>query len=263
MGQFTRRSITPLLALLSATGAAWGQSGGTTATLTYGHYDLDTAPDRDVASLLLSRAVSDQTRLSLEVVNTSREEDASFASFGLRQDFGGGTALSFNVGVSNSDLGVFPENRLVLGYEYTTPPEQGYVFRSAVEFSDFAMDAESYALRGEAVRYFPPAANGRYLVGQIGGTVVLSEPGSEVGWELSLAGTVVTPQGWSYGLAASTGSIGYEGALSMPVDNDFVAFRPLVSYSLSDNAEIVGRGEIVDSDDYEIRGLSVSVIFDF
>jgi YaiO family outer membrane protein len=167
------------------------------------------------------------------------------------------------VGGSDSDLGIYPEWTLSIGYEYVTPPESGMIYRVGLSYAEFANDTETTTLSGELVRYFPAFSDGSYLVGQLGGRVVASEPGSEMGWDTSGALTYVQPGGWSVGLAAGMGTIDYQPFAAAPVNNNFVSIRPFVSREFAPGQGIILSVEYVDTDTYDISGMSIGLKFDF
>jgi YaiO family outer membrane protein len=258
------RTVCGMAMVLVFSGTAMANAQDTTVQLTFGHLDVDNGfPDRDYASLFLRQSVSSSIDLLFEAATQSREEDASFVSFGGAFDIGGGSTVSATLGASNSDLGIYPEWMVSLGYEHVGPASTGMIYRAGLSFANYANNTESTMLTGEVVRYFPPNADGSFIVGQIGGSLVSSDPGSEIGWSANAAVTYVQPAGWSAGLAASTGTIGYEPAMAMPINNDFWALRPFVTWSFNPGAEVILSLEYVDTDAYDISGMSLGLKFDF
>jgi YaiO family outer membrane protein len=255
-----------MLALpLAFSGAAFSEEPmNRTAQLTFGALDYDNGfPDRNYVNLLVQSSVSSDTTLLFDAAYQTGEEDAAFGAVGLSHSIGGGSSVSASVGGSNSDLGVYPELFVDLGYEHVTPPATGLIYRTGISYSDYANDTEALVLRGELVKYFPPLVSGSYFVGQIGGNVTDSNPGSDLGWEVGAAGTMVLPGGWSYGLAASTGTASYELSQTSPIENDFVAVRPFITRTLGSGIEVIARGEFVDTEDYDIRGVSLGLKMGF
>ncbi|MDG4648925.1 YaiO family outer membrane beta-barrel protein [Roseibacterium sp. SDUM158017] len=254
----------PAAALFLGVCAGAAAAQDSSLQLTFGHLDVDSGlSDRDYASAFLRHGVSSGTELLFEVATQSREEDASFLSFGAAVDIGGGSSVSVSLGGSDSDLGIYPEWTVALGYEFVTPPATGLVYRAGLSYADYANGTESTTLSGEAVKFFPAFADGSFLVGQVGGSLVSSEPGSETGWSATAAVTYVQPGSWSVGLSASTGTIGYEPFNASPVENDFVALRPFVSFNASEATEIIVSAEYVDTETFDISGVALGLKLDF
>lgn len=257
-------AATLAVALLGSASAAAAQDGGS-VTVTFGALDVDGGglPDRQSAALLLTQPVSSETTLRFEIAAQAREEDAQFFGFGVRQELGGGSSLDLSASVSNSSEGIYPERALTLGYEFVTPPETGLVYRASLGYADFAADRTSLTARGEVVRFFPANPDGSFFVGQLGAVAVQSQPGAEIGYEVNAAGTLVRPDGWSFGLALATGTIGYEAFPGTDVANDFYSVRPFVSRRFDNGTEVTLGLEYVEAETFSLMGGSLGVKLDF
>ena len=242
---------------LAAQGAAAQENF---ARLTFGQLNVDSGlADRSVASLYVQQSVSPATDLQFELATQSREEDASYLSAGAKTEVGNGVSLNFSIAGSDSDQGIYPERMIGAGVEYVAPAETGLVYRLETTYAEYGNDTESTALTGEVVKFFPAFEDGSYLVGQLGGTAVLTDPGGETGGEFKTALTYVMPSKWSVGLSASTGTIGYEAFTGAPVRNDFVALRPFATWQVSETTEVILNTEFVDTDAYDITGVSIGL----
>jgi YaiO family outer membrane protein len=265
MTRATRFSqIHSVLALVSLLGINAAAAQNSTVQLTFGTLDVDGGlDDRDYASLFLRQAVGPTTDLLMELATQSREENATFLSVGAALDLGAGSTLSFTLGGSDSDLGIYPEWSATAGYEYQAPATTGMVYRGRLVYADYAQGTESATLGAEAVRYFPANAAGGFFVGQLGGDFVSSEPGSETGWVANAAITYVQPSAWSIGMAVSTGTISYEPFMGAPVNNDFMAVRPFFAWEAIEGTEVLLRAEYVPTESFDLSGLSLGFKVDF
>jgi hypothetical protein len=43
------------------------------------------------------------------------------------------------------------------------------------------------------------------------------------------------------------------------VNNDYTSFKPFVSYRFTEKAEVILRGEFVDTDLYDLEGASIGI----
>lgn len=242
-------------------GAAGAQGN---VLLTFGALDASgAAVDRSYASLAASMGLGRAATLHFELAAQSREEDAGYVALGLSRDFGGGSSAKLLIGTSDSALGIYPELAVDASYQFDTGPGIGRLYRLGVAYGDYAPGNTSTRLSGEVVQYFPPRADGSYFVGQLGGALTLADPGSELGWEVSAVGTLVRPGGTALGLELAAGSMAYDLIPAIPVTNNFYAVRPFVSFSVTDRAEIILRGEYINSDLYDLSGASLGVKLGF
>lgn len=104
-------------------------------------------------------------------------------------------------------------------------------------------------------------ANGSFVVTQLGATVTEPSGSADIGYDVAAVATLVAPGGLSVGAEVGFGRISYDLAPLSEVNNDYTAFKPFVSYRFSDKAEVILRGEFVDTDLYDLEGASIGIRF--
>jgi hypothetical protein len=227
--------------------------------LTFGHIDLSAGyADRDFVGLNSRFAINSNTALLFDLTRQDREEDVTSVGVGAEFSVGAGKLRAI-FETSNSDLGTAPDQKYTLGYRYDAGPATGMIYDVEVSRAEFAGDISSSTLRGELVKYFPPGPGGSYLIGQLRAAVTDASGNADLGYDVAAVATVVTPSGLNIGAEIGFGKIAYDLAPLAPVNNDYTAFKPFVSYRFTDNAEVILRGEFVDADLYELKGASLGI----
>lgn len=227
--------------------------------LTYGSIDLS-APysDREYLGLNSRFVINSGTAFLFDVTLQDREENVT--SIGIGADFAIGSGrLRAIVEASNSDLGTAPDWKYTLGYRYDAGPASGMIYDFELSRAEYQGGIASNTLKGELVKYFPPGPGGSYLITQLRAAVTDSSGNSDLGYDVAAVATVVTPAGLNIGAEIGLGRISYDLAPLASVNNDYTAFKPFVSYRVSDKAEIILRGEYVDSDLYDLKGASLGL----
>ncbi|WP_149588521.1 hypothetical protein [Tabrizicola flagellatus] len=245
-------------ALLPVGFAAQAQDGGF-VQLTYGALNASNGySDRDYIGLNSRFAVSSGLSILFDLSQQDREENVT--SVGVGAEFAAGAgALRFMVESSNSDLGTAPDWKYALGYRYNAGADRGLIYDFEVSRANYEGDIDATSLRGEMVKYFPANANGSYLVTQLSASVTDSSGAADLGYDIAGVATLVTAGGLNVGAELAFGKIAYDLAPLAPVNNDYTAFRPFVSYRFSGNAEVILRGEYIDTELYDLQGASIGI----
>lgn len=225
--------------------------------LTYGSIDATNGfSDRDYIGFNSRFALNSGTAILLDIARQDREEKVTSIGVGAEISAGAGS-LRFVVEHSNSDLGTAPDWKYALGYRYNSGSSTIYDFE--LSRSNYEGSIESTTLRGEVIKYFPEMANGSYIVTQLGAGVTESSGAADMGYDVALVATLVTPGGLNVGAELGFGQIAYDLAPLAPVNNDYTSFKPFVSYRFSEKAEVILRGEFVDTDLYDLEGASIGI----
>jgi hypothetical protein len=238
-------------------GLAAQAQDGSFVLLTYGSTNASNGySDRDVTSLNSRFGLSSNTALILDLTRQSREENV--LSLGVGAEFSAGPgSVRFIVEHSNSDLGVAPENEYTLGYRYNAGADAGMIYDFEISRATYVSNIEATSFRGEMVKYYPEMASGSYLVTQLSAGVTDSSGNADIGYDVAGVATLVTQGGLNVGAEVGFGQIAYDLAPLTPVNNDYTAFKPFVSYRMSEKAEVILRGEFVDTDLYNLEGASL------
>ena len=160
---------------------------------------------------------------------------------------------------SDSDLGTAPDRKYALGYRYDAGPATGMIYDLELSRAEYAGDINATTLRGEAVKYYPPGPGGAYIIGQLRAAVTRPSGNADLGYDVAGVATIVTPGGLNIGAEIGFGKISYDLAPLAAMNNGYTAFKPFVSYRISDTAEVILRGEFVNSDLYELQGASIGI----
>lgn len=254
----TNRQAFVLAAFVSFGFAANAQDAGY-AQLTYGSINLSSGySDREYVGLNSRFVVNSSTALLFDLTVQNREEDV--ASVGVGADFSIGSGkLRAIFETSNSDLGTAPDRKFTVGYRYDAGPATGMIYDVELSRAEYAGNITSNTLRGELVKYYSPGPGGSYIIGQLRGAVTDTSGNADLGYDVAVVATVVTPSGLNIGAEIGFGKIAYDLAPLAPVNNGYTAFKPFVSYRVSEKAEIILRGEFVDADLYELKGASLGI----
>jgi hypothetical protein len=225
--------------------------------LTYGSINATNGySDRGYLGLNSRFVMSSGTAILLDLSTQDREEKVT--SIGVGAEFSAGSgSLRFVVEHSNSDLGTAPDWKYALGYRYNSGASTIYDFE--VNRASYEGDIESTSLRGEVIKYFPEMANGSYIVTQLSAGVTESTGDADMGYDIAAVATLVTKGGLNIGAEIGVGQIAYDLAPLAPVNNDYTSFKPFVSYRFSEKAEVILRGEFVDTDLYDLEGASIGI----
>jgi hypothetical protein len=254
----TNKQALLLAAFVSFGFAANAQDTGF-AQLTFGSIDLTGGlSDRDFVGLNSRFVVNSGTALLFDLTVQDREENVTSVAVGADFSIGSGRLRAIYE-TSNSDLGTAPDSKFTLGYRYDAGPATGMIYDVEVSRAEYAGDISSNTVRAELVKYFQPGPGGSFLIGQLRGAVTDSSGNADLGYDVAVVATVVTPSGLNVGAEIGFGQIAYDLAPLAPVNNDYTAFKPFVSYRLSDRAEVILRGEFVDADLYELKGASLGI----
>ncbi len=227
--------------------------------LTYGTIDVTNGySDRNYVGLNSRFVMSSGTAILLDISAQDREENVTSVGIGAEVSAGPGR-LRFSIEHSNSDLGAAPDWKYALGYRYNSGPSTILDFEiSRVKYEG---DISATSLRGEVVRYFPEMSNGSYIVAQLRAAVTEPSGAADTGYDVAAVATLITKGGLNIGAEIGFGQISYDLAPLAPVNNDYTAFKPFLSYRLSDNAEVILRGEFVNTDLYDLTGASIGIKF--
>lgn len=237
--------------------AAQAQDAGF-VQLTYGSLKVSNGySDRDFIGLNSKFALSENTSLLFDLSRQDREENVTSIAVGAEFNAGPG-ALRFVVEGSNSDLGTAPDRKYTLGYRYTGDPSTGMVYDFEISRAEYDGNIDATTLRGELIKYYPEGANGSYLVTQLSASVTEPSGAADMGYDVAGVATLVTGN-LNVGAELGFGKITYDLAPLAPVNNDYTAFKPFVSYRFGGNAEVILRGEFVDTDLYDLEGASLGI----
>lgn len=222
--------------------------------LTYGSIDATNGfSDRDYIGLNSRFVLNSGTAILMDITKQDREEKVTSISLGAEFSAGSGS-LRFVVDHSNSDLGIAPDWKYALGYRYNADASTIYDFE--LSRSNYEGDIEATSLRGEMVKYHPEMANGSYFVTQLSAAIIDNSGSADMGYDVAAVGTLVSGR-LNVGAELGFGQIAYDLAPLAPVNNDYTSFKPFVSYRFSDTAEVILRGEFVDTDLYDLEGASI------
>ncbi|MFN5995961.1 MAG: hypothetical protein ACK47C_02915 [Paracoccaceae bacterium] len=237
--------------------AAQAQEAGF-VQLTYGSLKATNGySDRDFIGLNSKFALSENTSLLFDLSRQDREENVTSIAVGAEFNAGPG-ALRFIVEGSNSDLGTAPDRKYTLGYRYTGDPSTGMVYDFEISRAEYAGNIDATTLRGELIKYYPEGANGSFLVTQLSASVTEPSGAADMGYDVAGVATLVAGN-LNVGAELGFGKITYDLAPLAPVNNDYTAFKPFVSYRFGGNAEVILRGEFVDTDLYDLEGASLGI----
>ncbi|MCU0902477.1 MAG: hypothetical protein MUE83_01200 [Tabrizicola sp.] len=254
----TNKQTLLLAAFVSFGFAANAQDAGF-AQLTFGSIDLSNGySDREYVGLNSRFVLSSSTALLFDLTVQDREENVTSVAVGADFTIGSGKLRAIYE-TSNSNLGTAPDRKFTLGYRYDAGPATGMIYDVEVSRAEYAGNISSNTLRGELVKYFQPGAGGSFLIGQLRGAVTESSGNADLGYDVAAVATVVTPGGLNIGAEIGFGQIAYDLAPLAPVNNDYTAFKPFVSYRVTDSTEVILRGEFVDADLYELKGASIGI----
>lgn len=252
----TIRQVLLVGAMLPIGAVANAQDAGF-VQLTYGSIDATNGfSDRDYLGLNSRFVMGSGTAILLDISRQDREEKVTSVGVGAEFSAGAGS-LRFVIEHSNSDLGTAPDRKYALGYRYNAGASTIYDFE--ISRANYEGDVEATSLRGEVVKYFPEMANGSYIVTQLSAGVTDSGGAADMGYDIAAVATLVTKGGLNIGAEIGVGQIAYDLAPLAPVNNDYTSFKPFVSYRFSDNAEVILRGEFVDTDLYDLEGASIGL----
>lgn len=255
------RTVTQALlvgAVLSFGAAVQAQDAGF-IQLTYGSINASNGySDRDFIGLNSRFAISSGTSILLDISRQDREEKVTSIGVGAEFSTGPGS-LRFMVESSNSDLGTAPDWKYALGYRYNAGANSGMIYDFEVSRAKYEGGIDATSLRGEMIKYFPANANGSYVVTQLSASVTESSGNSDLGYDVAGVATLVTQGGLNIGAELGFGKIAYDLAPLAPVNNDYTAFKPFVSYRFAGNAEVILRGEFVNTELYDLEGASIGI----
>ena len=260
-----KKPYTVLLAMLVGSAAQAQESAfveGNTI-LTLGSYDLNQGqPDRDVFGAQGNYFRNDGLGLHFDIAGLSSDvEDTAYLGFGVSTEIGPDLRAKAMIGGSGSDFGYFPEVFVDGELEKDFGSDRGIVLRGGLSYSKYNSNTEEARLRGQAVRYGKPNAGGGYFVQQAELSVASSLDSGTTGGEASAAFTYISQQGWNAGLGIAAGRIAYDQQLGEAVENDFWAVRPNLGYRVSNRAEVFLRAEYVDTELYDLRGVTLGLNF--
>ena len=222
--------------------------------------------DRWFLGLAANAYYSSGLGLHIDTSYIDREENAGFFAAGVSTKLTPRIRAKIMGGTSSSNEGILPEIYARGELAITSEPELGLVLRPSLTYRSFRNGVDEGTGQIEIVRYFRPFANGGFAVGQIGASGTFSDPGSNFGYELSAGATYVAPNIGTIGATAVAGNMAYDSVLgpsSLSVDNGFIGIRPVASYYLGENAELIARGEIMFTDFYDLFGGSIGIKFNF
>lgn len=257
MSRLTTRALV-IGALLPFGLAAHAQESGF-VQLTYGAINVtDGYEDRTFTGLNSKFALNDSVAILFDLTRQNREENVTSYALGVEFSAGAGAARVM-VEASNSDLGTAPDRKYALGYRYDTGPATGIIYDIELSRAEYINDITSTTLRGEMIKYFQPGANGSYFITQLRAAVTEPSGAADTGYDLAGVVTLVTPGGVNVGAELGLGQITYDNAPLTAVNNDYTAFKPFVSYRFTDNAEVILRGEFVNTDLYDLQGASLGI----
>ena len=257
MSRFIKQALV-LGAVLPFGLAAHAQDAGF-VQLTYGAINASNGyEDRTFTGLNSKFALSDSTSILFDLTRQNREENVTSYALGVEFSAGPG-AVRVIVEGSNSDLGTAPDRKYALGYRYDAGPATGMIYDFELSRAEYINDITSTTLRGEMIKYFPPAPGGTYVITQLRAAVTEPSGAADMGYDVAGVVTVVTPGGINVGAELGFGQITYDLAPLAAVDNDYTAFKPFVSYRFTDNAEVILRGEFVETDLYDLQGASLGI----
>ena len=260
-----KTTMTMVIALTVA-GAAIAQEQGFTrgnTIVSLGSANLDQGqPDRNNLGVQGNYFRQDGLGLHFDVAGVDSDvEDTGYVAVGASRDIGQGLRLKGMIGGSDSEFGYFPKYHVDAELEKDLGTASGIILRGGLSYSKYDNDTEEGRLRGHAVRYGSPLANGGYFVQQVGLSVSSSFDDGTTGGEASASVTYVDQSGWSAGLGIAGGRIAYDQELGAAVENDFWAIRPTFGYQVSKNTELFVRGEYVDTELYNLTGVTLGLNF--
>lgn len=204
--------------------------------------------------------------LHLDTAYVNREENAGYFAGGISGELSSRVRGKVMGGTSSNNMGILPEVYVRGELEIASAPEKGVLLRPSLTYRSYRNGVNEGTGHIEAVRYFPPSANGTFWIGQLGAAATYSDPGSNIGWELTGGGTYVAPDFGTIGTMLVGGNMAYDsvlGASSVSVGNSFFGVRPFASYYLNDRAELIARGEIITTEFYNLFGGTLGLKVNF
>ncbi|MFM7334138.1 MAG: hypothetical protein ACKO2N_05695 [Tabrizicola sp.] len=223
--------------------------------LTFGSIDVTNGySDRDFIGLNSRFVLSSGTAILLDVTKQDREEKVTSVGVGTEFSTGAGK-LRILLEHSDSDIGAAPDWKYAVGYRFNA--NDSTIYDIELSRARYEGGVSSTSVSGEVVKYFPAMANGSFIVTQLGATLTEPSGSADMGYDVAAVATLVSPGGLNIGAELGFGRISYDLAPLSAVNNDYTAFKPFLSYRVSDNAEVILRGEFVDTDLYDLEGASI------
>lgn len=227
--------------------------------LTYGSINVSNGyADRDFIGLNSRFMLNSDTAILLDVTRQDREEKVTSVGVGAEISSGSGK-LRFGIEHSDSDIGAAPDWKYAVGYRFNG--NESTIYDIELSRAEYEGNVSSTSLSGEMIKYFPAMANGSFVVTQLGATVTEPSGSADIGYDVAAVATLVTPGGLSVGAELGFGQISYDLEALTQVNNDYTSFKPFVSYRFSEKAEVILRGEFVDTDLYDLEGASIGIRF--
>lgn len=254
---FRGRSLSVVLALLASATAAAAQEQSA-VNIYAGSASVDEGfDDRDFIGAYLS-LFADGVGFHADVSSVWREEDATFGAVGVSWDATETLRPLVMIGTSTENLNIMPEVYASAQLRYKPAAAQGWVLTPRLTYRSYRSGGEELQPALDVVRYLPPADASGYWVVQAGGALSLNSS-DENGYSVSGGVQTVRANGLSAGVAAEAGKMTYDSLLGIGVESEFWAVRPSIGYRITPKHEIYLRGEIAETDFYNLQGVLLGV----
>ncbi|MDH3668020.1 MAG: hypothetical protein OEN23_13925 [Paracoccaceae bacterium] len=215
----------------------------------------DNIEDRVFAGMFANAYLESGIGFHLDLSGQWREEDAGFGALGISAELSPGIRPKIQIGTSTDNDGILPELFLDGSARVDLGSATGTILDVGSAYRDFRNGVEEISIRGEVIKYFSPFSDGSFMIGQAYVSGIHADPGSNIGWEARAGVTYVVPSAWTVGVTVAGGQMAYDDVTTLVgVENDFLALRPHISFSLSDRLELFTQGEFLTSDEYDIAG---------
>ncbi|HEX2560224.1 hypothetical protein [Phenylobacterium sp.] len=250
---FVGRPLAIVLALLGPAAAASAEEQSTVNVYAGSASVSDGYEDRDYIGAYLA-VFGDGVGFHADVSSVSREEDATFGAVGVSWDATESLRPQLMVGTSSDNFNILPEVFASAQLRYKPAGAEGWVITPRLTYRSYRSGGEEVQPAIDVVRYLPPADASGYWVLQ-GGAALSLNSSDENGYSVSGGVQTVRANGLTAGLAGEAGKMTYDSLLGIGVESDFWALRPSLGYRITPKHEIYLRGEIAETDFYDVQGL--------
>lgn len=250
--------------LLSTSAMAQGmQVTRSDITTVFGYYGVSHGiSDRRFTTVWGNTLFSNNLGVHAEAHYMDREETAGFFAGGLSW-VGDSAEVRGWLGTSSENDSILPELYGRVEGTFRTSAETGLVFHSALAYRSFRNSAEETAAEIEIAKYIP-LETGNLILSALA-RVVHASPGDHLSSAFGAGLAYVHPRNVSVGVHVEGGRATYDGVPAPgQFDEQYVSIRPVVSFYLTDDIELVGLMEYSSRESYDVYGghVGLKVHFD-
>jgi len=232
-------------------------------TTVFGYYGVSHGiSDRRFTTVWGNTLFANKLGVHAEAHYMDREETAGFLAAGVSWA-GESTEVRGWLGTSSENDGILPELYGRVEGTFRASAETGLVFHSALVYRSFRNTAEEAAAEIEAAKYIPLQTGNLILSALV--RLIYASPGDHISGAFGAGLAYVHPMNVSVGLQVEGGRAAYDGVLAPgKFDEQYLSIRPVVSFYLTDDVELVGLMEYASRESYDVYGghVGLKVHFD-